>query len=203
MKEPSGLPMQRWINEVPNDGLIHYLNFGNASRLMPTSPKALAEVLSQKSYDFIKPGRVRESIARLLGVGVLLAEGDEHKVRSTENPKEGRISNSLKQRQRKNLTPAFAFRHVKDLYPIFWSKSGEMVRAIQSALQAERAQATTESKEAPSIEFGQWASRATLDIIGLAGWVKTSKQYRTPMLSLHRYIDPFFNQINKRGPSVS
>ena len=80
MKEPSGAPMQRWINEVPNDGLIHYFNVGNASRLMPTSPKALAEVLSQKSYDFVKPHRVRMSIARLLGVGILLAEGDEHKV---------------------------------------------------------------------------------------------------------------------------
>ena len=80
MKEPSGVPMQRWINEVPNDGLIHYLNFGNESRLMPTSPKALAEVLSQKSYDFIKPPRMRKNIARLLGDGILLAEGDEHKV---------------------------------------------------------------------------------------------------------------------------
>lgn len=82
MKEPTGVPMQRWINEIPNDGLIHYYNYGNQSRLMPTSPKAIAEVLVQKNYDFVKPSFVRAGIGRILGVGILLAEGDEHKVRS-------------------------------------------------------------------------------------------------------------------------
>jgi hypothetical protein len=82
MKEPTGIPMQRWINEVPNDGLIHYFHYGNQSRLMLTSPKAIAEVLVQKSYDFVKPSLVRAGIGSILGVGVLLAEGDEHKVRS-------------------------------------------------------------------------------------------------------------------------
>lgn len=72
--------MQRWVNEIPNDGLIHYSMLGNESRVMPTNEAALAEVLSHKSYEFVKPGRVRESIGRLLGVGILLAEGDEHKV---------------------------------------------------------------------------------------------------------------------------
>ena len=47
---------------------------------MPTSPKALAEVLVQKNYEFIKPQRLRDGLGRLLGVGILLAEGDEHKV---------------------------------------------------------------------------------------------------------------------------
>lgn len=47
---------------------------------MPTTPKALGEVLVQKSYDFIKPRQLREGLARVLGVGVLLAEGEEHKV---------------------------------------------------------------------------------------------------------------------------
>ncbi|KAL8824166.1 MAG: hypothetical protein Q9191_005249 [Dirinaria sp. TL-2023a] len=150
---------------------------------MPTSPKALAEVLSQKSYDFIKPRSVRQSIARLLGVGVLLAEGDEHK------------------RQRKNLTPAFAFRHIKDLYPIFWSKSGEMVRAIQSALQAEREQATAESKKAPSIEFGHWASRATLDIIGLAGMGQDFQAIQNPDAELASVYRSIF-QPNKQARTL-
>ena len=81
LREPSGVPQQRWINEVPNEGLIHYQNYGNESRLMPTSPKAIAEVLVQKSYEFVKPAQIRLGIGRILGVGVLLAEGDEHKVK--------------------------------------------------------------------------------------------------------------------------
>ena len=45
-----------------------------------TSPKTLAEVLVHKNYDFIKPKLLVGGVRRILGVGVLLAEGDEHKV---------------------------------------------------------------------------------------------------------------------------
>ena len=65
--------------------------------------------------------------------------------------------------------PAFAFRHVKDLYPIFWSKSREMVMAISGVVQAEVAQESLENKQGPIVEIAQWLSRATLDIIGIAG----------------------------------
>lgn len=70
----------RWINEIPNQGLIYYTFLFNAERIFVTSPKALAEVLVHKSYDFIKPKAVVGGFRRILGVGVLLAEGDEHKV---------------------------------------------------------------------------------------------------------------------------
>lgn len=79
--EPSGAPMQRWVNDIPNDGLIRYTHLFNAERLLITSPKALGEVLVQKNYDFIKPAMVRNGLGRILGVGVLLAEGEEHKVK--------------------------------------------------------------------------------------------------------------------------
>jgi cytochrome P450 len=57
--------------------------------------------------------------------------------------------------------PAFNFRHIKDLYPTFWAKSKELVEALQHELR----------RKAPDnvLEIGDWASRATLDIIGLAG----------------------------------
>jgi len=63
--------------------------------------------------------------------------------------------------QRKNLMPAFNYRHIKDLYPIFWSKSRELVRTLEKEIE----------KQAPDnvFEIGDWASRATLDIIGVAG----------------------------------
>lgn len=105
----------------------------------------------QKNYEFIKPPQVRAGLGRLLGVGILLAEGEEHRI------------------QRKNLMPAFAFRHIKDLYPIFWTKSCELVQAIQSTVQAEAGQMPSDTKKAPAVEISQWTSRATLDIIGVAG----------------------------------
>ncbi len=72
--------MRTWINEVPNNGLIYYNYIFNSERLLITSPKALGEVLVQKNYDFIKPEGIRAGIARILGVGILVAEGEEHKV---------------------------------------------------------------------------------------------------------------------------
>ena len=52
----------------------------NYERIMICSPKALGEVLVKKNDDFIKPTNVRQSLSRILGEGVLLAEGEEHKV---------------------------------------------------------------------------------------------------------------------------
>lgn len=146
--------------------MIRYLGLLNQERLLLTSPKALAEVLVTKNYDFAKPGMVRYSIGRILGVGVLLAEGDEHKF------------------QRKNLMPAFAFRHTKDLYPVFWNKAREGVQAMTEQILVDAAKepaspASQDPEKAASektggakaaiLEVGGWASRITLDIIGVAG----------------------------------
>ena len=68
------------MNEIPNDGLLTYRFLFNAERVVPTSPKALGEVLVQKSYDFVKPSQLVNGLGRLLGIGILLAEGEEHKV---------------------------------------------------------------------------------------------------------------------------
>lgn len=106
------------------------------------SPKALAEVLVTKPYVFKKPDMVKLIVGRILGLGVLLAEGDEHKV------------------QRRKLLPAFGFRRVKDLHPIFWSKAREAVQAMTAACDGQGRLA---------LEVGPWASRCTLDIIGAAG----------------------------------
>ena len=165
--EPSGIPPRRWANEIPNDGLIHYLHMFNKPRVLVTNSKALAEVLVTKSYDFVKPNLIRAGIGKILGIGILFAEGDEHKA------------------QRKNLMPAFNFRHVKQLYPIFWSKSREMVHAIQAEMKA-----SSESK--PSIEVGEWGSRATLDIIGVAGLGKDFEALKSPDNELNRVYRTVF-----------
>lgn len=80
-------------------------------------------------------------LIRILGRGVLVVEGDEHR------------------HQRKNLMPAFAFRHIKDLYGVFWDKTRDLVTALDSKL-----------KDDPSqiIDISNYAGRVTLDIIGVA-----------------------------------
>ena len=141
-------------SNIQHNGFIRYLGPVNRERLLVVGPKALSEVLVTKSYDFHKPKSMRWTIGRLLGIGILLAEDDEHKY------------------QRRHLLPAFSFRHIKDLYPVFWQKSRESVMAIidnidkasKSSLNIEKS-----GERKTVIDAGDWTSRVTLDIIGVSG----------------------------------
>jgi hypothetical protein len=75
-----GEPMRKWADEVPNNGLIRYLDFFNNERIVIVKPAALADVLVHNNYDWEKPGPLRKGISRILGMGLFLAEGDVHKV---------------------------------------------------------------------------------------------------------------------------
>ncbi|PBP19590.1 cytochrome P450 [Diplocarpon rosae] len=173
----TGQPMVNWINTVPNDGIIRYMGMFNSERLFVTSPKGLGEVLTTRNYDYIKPSHVAAGIGRLLGIGVLLAEGDEHKT------------------QRKNLMPAFAYRHVKNLVPVFWNKSCESVNAMTEHIKAggisnedlpEVHKRSGAEKGDAVLEVGEWASRATLDIIGVAGMGQDFGAIKDPDTLLNR-----------------
>jgi cytochrome P450 len=140
-----------------------------------------AEVLVTKNYDFVKPAQVRNGLGRILGEGVLLAEGDEHKF------------------QRKNLSPAFAFRHIKDLYPAFWQKSQELAECLAEASKADDggvkvAEGEDLPKHAPgTIDVGNWSSRATLDIIGLSGMGQDFNSLANPDNKLSQTYANIFN----------
>jgi len=174
------------MKEVPNEGIIYYRTLLNTGRILLVSPKALAEVLVTKSYDFIKPPQIQKSIGRILGIGILFAEGDEHKA------------------QRKNLNPAFAYRHLKDLYPVFWGKSQEMIAEIDKEL-AEKASGnsnttaptSTDPEKAAllgpdSVDASDWASRATLDIIGVAGLDQSFRAIQEPSNKLFQLYQTIF-----------
>ena len=57
-----------------------------------------------------------------------------------------------------------AYRHIRDLYPIFWEKSSEMVKLVSSEIRR-----STASGGSTVIPFANWLNRTTLDIIGTAG----------------------------------
>ena len=76
------------------------------------------------------------------------------------------------QMQRRQLMPAFAHRHIKDLYPVFWSKSVELAQALASV---------TAQRDSPhAVNVAQWLPRATLDIIGVAGLGQDFHAIRDP-----------------------
>lgn len=185
IREASGVPMREWVEHVPNNGLIRY-SMWFQERLLVTTPAALSEVLVTKNYDFIKPPQVRNGLGRILGIGILLAEGEEHKI------------------QRKNLMPAFAFRHIKNIYPVFWSKGKEMIECLANASKTGESTSehhisdtdnhTSETKHEPgAIDVGNWSSRATLDIIGLSGMGQDFDSLHDPTNKLSKTYQDVFN----------
>ncbi|KAF9698490.1 hypothetical protein EKO04_003484 [Ascochyta lentis] len=141
-QRPPGQAHLNIIKATPNNGIIRTLGFFHTDRLIVSSPAALADVLVNKSYDFEKPPWSRAFLRKFLGDGLLMTEGDEHK------------------HHRKQIMPAFHFRHIKELYPVFWSKSIEFCDAVKASL------ADDASK---ILEIGHYSTQVTLDIIGLAG----------------------------------
>lgn len=89
--------------------------------------------------------------------------------------------------------PAFTYRHIKDLYPLFWSKSCEMVRAMAPEAQTEGADPPRELSSAPVVEIASWTSRATLDIIGLAGMGQDFNALKDPRNELMRAYQSMFS----------
>ncbi|KAL9006362.1 MAG: hypothetical protein Q9188_000898 [Gyalolechia gomerana] len=147
--EVNGKSFREWQHDIPNDGIIKFLDLLSSETVLVLSPKALAEVTVHKAYDFIKPPQVRGFLAKILGVGLFLAEGDEHKI------------------QRKHLNPAFAFRPIKQLYPVFWYKAGELIEVLLSQYRDQEKPIGTPSKP---IKVNDWTSRVALDIVGIGGF---------------------------------
>ncbi|KAL8864779.1 MAG: hypothetical protein Q9174_007226, partial [Haloplaca sp. 1 TL-2023] len=184
--QPSLAPMARWVDEIPNDGLIYYRFMFNADRVLLCTPQAIGEVLVTKSYEFIKPSFLRAGIAQILGMGILLAEGEEHKVRALVGlTRAYELTNT--QRQRKLLMPAFSHRHVKDLIPTFWEKSQAFVNGLTREVET-----LTNDSQPPVLNIAEFSSRATLDIIGSAGMGHDFNSIENPHNELARKYRELF-----------
>lgn len=179
LRERTGNPARRWVNSVPNNGLIRYLHFFNRERVLLTSPKALSEVLVTKSYEFEKPSQSRKQLSQLLGNGLIVSEGEDHK------------------QQRKNLQPAFKYHHVRELYPVFWEKAGAMVNAVAAGIK-DGTVGTSSNSRGAVVDFGEWLTRCTLDIITTAGMGFDVDSIHNPHTELNTQYKTIFAPTNTR-----
>ncbi|KIE00578.1 cytochrome P450 78A3, partial [Metarhizium majus ARSEF 297] len=161
-----GYLAKKWITENPNNGMLRVLWHGNQEMVIVNSPQALSEILVTKCYSFEKPEFARRFLASIIGWGLLTVEGDEHK------------------KQRRDMLPAFSFRHIKDLYPLFWLKSKEAVQAMT---------AECNEKGLAEMEISSWTARCALDIIGLAGVgvdFGSIKDPNSPLAKSYEFLQP-------------
>ena len=151
-KTPPGQNFLEWSKSTPNDGVILLRSPFQKGWLLITKPKALSDLLLTNAYDFVKPKKIRDFLRNVLGDGLIIVEGDVHKF------------------QRKHAMPAFSYRHIKDLYPMMFRKAIALTNAITAEL-AEQPQGNS-NLITGTTEINSWASKVTLDIIGVAGMGK-------------------------------
>ncbi|CAE6471133.1 unnamed protein product [Rhizoctonia solani] len=119
-----------------------YRGFLSSYRLFTADTRALTYIMTQTDT-FPKPDIIRQGLASVVGDGLISAEGDVHK------------------RQRRIMSPSFGPAQVRELVPIFWDRSIKL-RDIWLDILKEHPDGT--------INVLSWLSRATLDIIGAAGF---------------------------------
>ncbi|KAG8703084.1 hypothetical protein FRC09_004364 [Ceratobasidium sp. 395] len=136
---------EEWLEQYGSTYV--YRIFFSACRLFTSDTRAMSYILTQ-SNDFPKPESLRRALANLLGEGILFAEFDTHK------------------RQRRIMNPAFGPVQVRELVPIFWQKSNKANKLKDIWLNTIK----SSPEETTTIDVLSWLSRATLDIIGVAGF---------------------------------
>ncbi|KAI5863000.1 cytochrome P450 78A3 [Durotheca rogersii] len=165
--EECGVPQRRWHKE--HGPIIRYFFPFGAERLSIADDEALKQMTVKNPYNYPKPVRAKLWMVRILGEGVLLAEGPEHV------------------HQRKSLAPGFSIQSIRALTPVFWEKSLLLAKCWRQEMTAERV-------STKSFEVLEWLNRTTLDIIGSAGFgydINSLENPGTPIREAYRLVFAF------------
>ncbi|KAI0634035.1 cytochrome P450 [Trametes polyzona] len=139
--EDNSVPQERWAAQYGTPFV--YRGFLNKERLWTLDHRALNHVLTH-SADYHKPDSTRGNLERVVGSGLLITEGEQHR------------------QQRRVMNPAFGPAQIRELTSIFVEKSIEL-RDIWDAQ-------ITAGGSVARIEVLQGLGMMTLDVIGLAGF---------------------------------
>lgn len=143
LTEECGTPHRRWHQE--HGALVRYFFLFGSERISVADDEGLKHVTVKNPYNFPKPHRIKVWMVRILGEGVLLAEGQEHV------------------HQRKALAPGFSHSSIRALTPVFWEKALLMSKCWRDEMREDDSKTKT-------FEILEWMNRCTLDIIGKAGF---------------------------------
>ena len=138
-----------------------------------SDPVALNHVLLTKSYDYSKPPEVRASLARLLGHGILVVEGELSFPSSLPaNPPDASppSAGDVHRRQRRIMNAPFSWANVKSYCPEFQEFANKLVNRIGQLVDDPQKTGTPTNGDYSIIEISGWLGRCTLDLIGRCGF---------------------------------
>lgn len=138
-ENPRGKQVLKWFHQHPDADVVVMRTPLGRCVTFPASPDAMRDIVGTNSYHWQKPWGIRAFLGRVIGFGLIMSEGDAHKM------------------QRKALTPAFNIKNIRALYPLMWEKTTVLIDQLKA-----------ENEKQGWSEISHWASRLTLDIIGPA-----------------------------------
>ncbi|KAF9454954.1 cytochrome P450 [Macrolepiota fuliginosa MF-IS2] len=166
---PDGGYFQSYINEAMNPNVspdtheswvkehgrtFRFNGFGKFDyRLLSFDFRIVSHVLTSPTYE--KPWQTRSFLSRLIGRGIFSMEGQVHKI------------------QRKIISPAFSSQALKHMTPVMYQKAQELrERWLKILSSSATSRSTTEPEKTGDtiIDVSHWISRASFDVIGLAGF---------------------------------
>ncbi|KZO98271.1 cytochrome P450 [Calocera viscosa TUFC12733] len=114
-------------------------------RLFTLDPRASSHILSHTDI-YPKPDTLRDVLRSVIGDGLLVVEGDDHK------------------RQRRIMNPSFSPGQIREVTPIFFDTARRLCDVFNSII--------IKSSDTSDVEIDMysWFGRATLDVIGQAGF---------------------------------
>ncbi|KAI1636612.1 cytochrome P450 4A12A [Biscogniauxia mediterranea] len=141
----NGAEIVQWKREIKHNGVFRYLGILNSERLVFTSVQGCMEVL-QRANDFVQPKLLANMASRIIGPGIVLINGEEHK------------------RQRRLLLPSFSMKQIRNLNPIFWGKAVEITHKLTEMV----ARTNSPSGFSAPFDIDHHAGHVALDVISKA-----------------------------------
>lgn len=107
-----------WSKKWSKEPFVKYMSIGNSEVLLVNNLQAHKEVMSTKVYSLIKPSFFRRLVGEITGVGLLFADGEEHK------------------KQRRLMANPFSAPNIKKLLPVFKEKADDLVGIFEKKIAA-------------------------------------------------------------------
>ncbi|CAK7229981.1 hypothetical protein SCUCBS95973_007418 [Sporothrix curviconia] len=144
-------PYTAWMQTWPNAPLIRYRETGVAAEgLLINSAAAYRDVMcAQHCYAYQRSAPFRRLIGDIIGVGLVFAEGEEHR------------------RQRKALGGLFTVANVKAYLAVLQEKADCLVDEIQCSVSSAAAGGGSGGSGGGLVEIKSLFAQATLDVIGI------------------------------------
>ncbi|KAF9234848.1 cytochrome P450 [Melanogaster broomeanus] len=158
---------EEWVKEYGHT--LKYKGFFFTNQLFTMDSRAINHVLTH-STDYQKPSPMRYTLTQILGEGVFVVEGTQHRQQASRDS-----SSSIP-------NPAFGPAQIRGLTSIFFEQAIRLRDIVSSEISKDPAANTTGAR----IDIMPWLSRMTFDIIG----PRSATQHFSILPFLQAWIPP-------------